>query len=400
MGETEQGEQATGAKRATVPIVVIGAVLAVVALGGLMMFRAESRTNKVALASSPKPVTVVKAIAATYRPSRVYVGTLEPWVRADVGPQLVSAYVDTVLVRPGTAVKKGDVVATLDCRNTSATAQAVSMQARALDARQQAVAHESSRVQGLLDGGFVSPNEAEQKSAQSAAEEASLLAEKARLLGTSLAVNDCILRAPFDGEVATRLMDPGAFARPGAPIVSIVDRRTVRITADAPEIDFDVVKPSTPVRIHVYATNQDVDGAIARRAPSADPSTRTVHFEIDVADPTRAIPVNTTGEVRIDVGEPTPAAEIPLYAASLRGPKATLFTVEGDTARARTLAVKGEIGGSLYVDPSLAAGTLVVTEGRALLADGDKVAPKEAAAPSASGSASAPAEQGRQEPKP
>ena len=119
-----------------------------------------------------------------------------------------------MLVRPGAAVQRDEVLATLDCRNASASSQAVGAEARAIDARQQAVAHESARVQSMLDGGFVSPNEAEQKAAQSASEQAQLAAQRAKLASTSLEVNDCVLRAPFDGEIATRTIDPGAFVRP------------------------------------------------------------------------------------------------------------------------------------------------------------------------------------------
>ena len=124
------------AKSGRVPLVVGAGAAVVLAIGGFMMWRAEMRTNKVALASRPKPVTVVAALESTYRPSRTYIGTLEPWVQASVGPQLVSAYVDTVLVRPGTQVKRGDVIATLDCRNASAAQKAVASQARAIDATQ------------------------------------------------------------------------------------------------------------------------------------------------------------------------------------------------------------------------------------------------------------------------
>jgi RND family efflux transporter MFP subunit len=342
-------------------------------VGGLLLHRAEAQINDVALSSTPKPVTVVAAPEARFRGSRTYVGTLEPWVVAAVGPQLVSAYIDTVLVRPGAVVKKGDVLATLDCRNASATSQAVAMQARALDARQKAVAHEASRVQGLLDGGFVSPNEAEQKVAQSASEQAQLLATKARLLGTTLEVNDCVLRAPFDGEIATRTVDPGAFVRPGVDIVSVVDRSIVRISADAPEVDFEVIAPNTEVKIHVISTGQDLVGKISRRAPAADDATRTVHFEIDAPNANRAIPVGTTGELRIDVGEPVPAVGVPLSAASVRGSKASVFVVEDGVAHARTVQVLGEISGTVFLDPVLKPGSLVVTEGRALLGDGDKV---------------------------
>src|SRR6185437_13336026 len=103
------------------------------AVGGGLFLRSRSRVNKVALAASPKGVTVVEAKAAAFRPRRRYVGTVEPWVEAKVGPQLVSAYVDTVLVRPGAIVKRGDVIATLDCRDASASTKAIAARARAID---------------------------------------------------------------------------------------------------------------------------------------------------------------------------------------------------------------------------------------------------------------------------
>jgi RND family efflux transporter MFP subunit len=199
------------------------------------------------------------------------------------------------------------------------------------------------------------------------------------MAATSLEVGDCILRAPFDGEVAMRTVDPGAFVRPGTPIVSVVDRTTVRMTFDVPEEDFDAVLPSTPVSIHVLAKAQTVSGAIARRSPSADPETRTVHVEVDLVDPDRQIPVNTTGEAKIAVGRPVQATRVPLTAASISGPKATLFVVEDGVARKKTFTALGEEGSDLYLDTALPAGAHVVTEGRAALLDGDRVAPKEAA---------------------
>lgn len=363
----------TATRSRLLPLGIAGGVLVLLAIGVLLLHHAESLTNDVALGSTAKPVTVVATSETTFRASRTYVGTLDPWVRAAVGPQLVSAYVDTVLVRPGAVVKKGDVLATLDCRNASATSQAVAMQARALDAQQKAAAHEAARVQGLLDGGFVSPNEAEQKTAQSAAQQAQLLATQAKLLGSTLEVNDCVLRSPFDGEIATRSIDPGAFVRPGAAIVAVVDRSVVRISGDAPEVDFDVIAPGTEVSIHVISTGKELVGKVARRAPAADDATRTVHFEIDVPNSDRSIPVGTTGELRIDVGDPVPAVEVPLLAASVRGSKASVFVVENGVAHTRVVPVLGERGGKVYLAPSLKPGSLVVTEGRALLNDGDKV---------------------------
>jgi membrane fusion protein, multidrug efflux system len=377
----EETERSTSHRRSRLPLAIAGGTAALLVVGGLMVWRADAGTNKVALASRPKPVTVVRAKAATYRPTRTYVGTLQPWVQANVGPQLVSAYVDTVLVRPGAVVRRGEVLATLDCREASASTKAIAARARALDARQQAIEHEATRTQGLLDGGFVSPNEAEQKTAQSTSEAAQVESERANLARSSLEVNDCIMRAPFTGEIAQRSTDPGAFVRPGNTIVTVVDRTTVRMTADAPETDFDVVRAGTKASVHVYATNRDFPATITRRSPAADPSTRTVHFEIDIADPARSIPVGTTGEVHIDVGTPAPAVEIPLSAATVRGSKANVFVVDHDVAHSRTVVLAGEAGGSLFLDPALGSETLVVAEGRALLEDGDLVTAREAPDP-------------------
>jgi membrane fusion protein (multidrug efflux system) len=374
---------APGARRSyLVTLAIGGGALAVLVFGGSLYWRARSQINDVALASSAKSVTVVEARAGTFRPQRHYVATVDPWVQAAVGPQFIAAYADTVLVRPGASVQRGQILATLDCRDASASQRAVAMQARAIDAKQKALANEAARITSLLDGGFVAPNEAEQKLAGSESQLAELMSTQAKLAGTSLAVNDCILRAPFDGEVASRMVDPGTFVRPGNPIVSVVDRSTVRVTAEVPESDFGYVGRGTPVRIKMMATGQETSGAIARLSPAASDSTRTVHFEIDLADPKRQFPVGTTADLSIDVGAPQAATILPASAAAIRGDKAVVFVVEGDRAKKLVVAVKGEDSGTLFVDPSLKPGSRVVTEGRSLLNDDDRVVAKlESAAP-------------------
>jgi RND family efflux transporter MFP subunit len=365
--------------RYRIPIIASLGVIGVLVLGGALVWHAEGKTNKVALASSPKPVTVLAAKSEAYRAVHTYVGTLRPWIEAKVGPQFVAAYVETVLVRPGATVRKGQVLATLDCRNASAETAAISATAKAIAARQVAISHEAARTRALLDGGFVSPNEAEQITAKSAAQEAELAAQEATFAKSALDVSDCVLRAPFDGEVSLRLVDPGAFVRPGGEMIGVVDRNTVRMTADAPEGDFDAIPPGTKVTVHVVSTRLDIPATITRRAPSADPGTRTIHFEIDLDDSDRHIPVDTTGEVHVPVGQALPATTVPLSAVTMNDKKATMFTVDGDVAHARTLVEMGEVAANVFFPPDvLAPGSMIVVEGRSLLKDGDRVLAKTA----------------------
>ena len=356
-------------------MILLGAVGGLLGVGAMLYTRNTSSTNKVALSQSAKRVSAVAAVAQPYQPTRRYVGTIEPWVQSKIGPQLVSAYVSTVLVRPGATVKHGEVIATLDCRNASALSRQVEAQAKAVDAMSGAAASEATRVSSLLDGKYVSENEVDMKKADAASKQAQLAALKAQMMSTTLQVDDCVLRAPFDGEVADRQIDPGAFVRPGSNIATLIDRHLVRITADVPEEDFEAVAPETPVRVHLLSTNRDLVAKISRRAPAADPATRTARIELDVDDPERTIPVWTTAELSLDVGTPTPATAIPLASGSVHAGKATIYVSNGGVAKQTLVKVIGERGGTLYVEPTVVpAGTSVVTEGRTILSDGDAIA--------------------------
>lgn len=357
-------------------MVLLGALGGLLGVGAVLYMRQVSGTNRVALAAEPKQVTMVAAVSAPFQPRRRYVGTVAPWVEAKIGPQMVAAYVDTVLVRPGAAVKRGEVLATLDCRSSSATSRAVSAQARALDAMRNAASKEATRVSSLLDGKYVSENEVDLKRADAASKEAQLAALQAQMINSSLQVDDCVLRSPFDGEIAEREADPGSFVRPGTAIVSVIDRHMLRIAADVPEDDFDHVAPGNAVRVHLLATNRDLVAKISRRAPSADRETRTVRIELDLEDPSRTIPVWTTAELALDVGAPLPATAIPQIAGTVRGSKVTLFVDDGGKAHAVRVPLVGERMGTFYVDPSVTGGSRVVTEGRGLLNDGDPIAGK------------------------
>ena len=378
-------QPAAGAHGHRREILVIAAIAVIVLLlVGVLVHRADGKVNRVSLSAVPRPVSVVGAQATTYSDSRKYVGVVESWIEANVGPQYISAYVATVLVRPGDAVVQGQILATLDCSHPNAASRAVQMQAQAVDQHQRATSDQAARETSMLKGGFIGANQVEQTTAQSSSERAQLLETKARLVGASLDVHDCALKAPFDGEIATRTIDPGAFVRPGTTIVSVVDRSKVRVTVDAPEKDFAVARIGAPVRIDMLSTGAKVIATVSRRAPKADFTTRTIHFEIDISDPRRQYPTGTTAIVHIDVGHPVAAVEIPLYAATQQEGKATFFVVEGSTVHSREVAVLGERGGGLYFNPAaLPANTQVVTEGRALLSDGDAVQPRMEAAQAA-----------------
>ena len=356
------------------PVAAILLGLAVAVGGGLLAVvqAGAARRTAPALSALPRGVTVEQAEAQPFRAERRYIGVVEPWLEARVGPQLISAWVDTVLVRPGDRVKRGDLLATLDCRSTKGTTESVALKAQSLEEHQRASAGEAARIEHLVAGGFVSANEVELKRSQAASDGAQLEAMRAELRARAVENSDCTLRAPFSGEVAIRAADPGTFVRPGATVVTVVDRSVMRVVVNAPEVDFALLEVGAPVELTLLANGAHVDATISRRAPAAEASTRSVEFEVDLPSP--AVPTGTTADVRIKVGKPVEAVQVPLLAAKVRGQQATVFTVDpkGVVTR-RTAHVLGERRGALFLD-GLPAKSLVVTEGRTGLDDGVVVA--------------------------
>src|SRR5580700_4908759 len=98
MAEPNEGDQAApevevgSHRRDRIPVVIAAGVVAIAILGGILVWHAEGKTNKVALAASPKPVTVLAAREEPFRAVHSYVGALRPWFESEIGPQFISAY--------------------------------------------------------------------------------------------------------------------------------------------------------------------------------------------------------------------------------------------------------------------------------------------------------------------
>jgi HlyD family secretion protein len=80
-----------------------------------------------------------------------------------------------------------------------------------------------------------------------AANRGQLAAAKAqvKLLQTQIAQTNII--APFDGVVTQRLLDPGAFASPNAPVVQVSQIETVYVNVNVPDSDLGYVRRGSPV---------------------------------------------------------------------------------------------------------------------------------------------------------
>ncbi len=369
----EPSHPPTPTHRLRLPWLIAGGTGFIILIGVGLALRAAHRQNHTALAQTPKLVGTIPVRAAVYRVEHRYVGTLQPWVEAKIGPQFISGYITEVRVRPGDSVRQGEPLAILEPEFAKARSTASQMQAKAIEARLEALAKESDRIQGLEKKGIVSVDEAENKLAETKSEQAKLEAAKAQMISTDVEFRDTVQRAPFNGEVGDRYLDPGAFVRPGTNILSVVDRNKVRCCTDAPEGDHPFLSVGRIVHLNLLANSKELDARISRVSPAADASTRTIHFEVDLDNKDRSFPVGTTAEMLILESAGREVVQLPSAAAMVQGNRATVFVVAGGRVQKKVVPFLGERNGTLYLAPDLPEGTLVVLEGRAQLEDGDAV---------------------------
>jgi RND family efflux transporter MFP subunit len=169
---------------------------------------------------------VMNTLLATTVPAS---GTAAPMREARLSTKLM-ARVDAVHVNEGDLVAAGTVLVRLDARDLAAKAEQVAASESAADAMYAQAAAYAARMQALFAQGAAPKATLEAAEAQLAQAESARCG--ARAAGAELASvgSYAEVRAPFAGRVTQRFVDPGAFAAPGAPLVTVQDSRSLRIT--------------------------------------------------------------------------------------------------------------------------------------------------------------------------
>lgn len=110
----------------------------------------------------------------------------------------------------------------------------------------------------------------------------SVAAKRARLAGARNTVDATRLVAPFAGEVALRLRDPGATVARGEPLVRLLRDGPVVLRFAVPPERARGLRPGAAVRATVDSVPAPLDARIARVAPALDPASGLVLVEADV----------------------------------------------------------------------------------------------------------------------
>ncbi len=329
-----------------------------------------------------RPAVAVEAAPVTsgdIQETIAVVGTLTPKFQAEVKSEY-SGTVAEVLVTEWVRVAKGTVLIRFDAREAEAAAQAARaglLQAQVAAAR---AGRERERTEQLESAGLATRQAVDEARTESEAAEALLAAARARGEMAETRLAKTTIRAPMDGVVASRSVNPGDYVEnmgSPAPMFRIVDNRRLDLTVSVPSSRISRVRLGQPLSFTTDAVpGRTFLGEVRFINPAADESSRTVKVVavVENRDETLKSGLFVKGEIVTE--ERRGVIRVPrsaFVAWDLEGRRAVLFVLEGDRAVRREVATGAGAGADVEIRSGLSLGDRVVTRGGFDLRDGDRV---------------------------
>lgn len=357
---------------------VLVAVAAVVVLGAAVLGWARWR-GPVVDAFAVQAAPLVRTVQVSAR--------VEALTRVDVGAT-VTGRVAEVLVREGDAVRAGQPLLRLETdelRATLAQARASEQQAQArlsglrttgraqaqaalaqADAGVVAARAEMERAQALVAQGFVSGSrldearralqvaEAQQANAraQVAANrdggtdevqaQAQLQAAKAATEAAQARLAQAELRAPTDGRVLTREVEPGQIVQPGKALLALALAGPTVLVAQADERFLDQLATGQPATVVADAyAGQRFAARLSRIAPRVDAQRGAIEVKFEMTDaPPAFLREDMTLSVEVETARRDRALALPLAALRPGADEASATVLVAADGRAQARAVR------------------------------------------------------------
>ena len=368
------------------------------ALGAAAIFLAacSGQTSHEAVQSVAAPVEVVKT--QTLAETRITTGTVRSTTVSPLAAK-VMGNVTRVLVSEGQRVRAGELLVEIDDREGRAkTAQASGGEnevdqaisgATAGIAAAQANADLANatykRFAALRERGSVSPQEFEEVAARKTAADAQLdqarrghdamLARRSQARAGVAEAETFLsyskVRSPIDGVVTARMIDPGAQASPGMPLLTVEDDSHYRVDTSVDEETAAHVHAGDHVTIGDGA--RSITARVTSIVPAVDPATRSALVKIDL--PQRSgLRSGAFVHVAFTVGS-RDGITVPAKAITHRGELTSMYVVDaGGVARMRLVTLGDPQGDRIEVLSGIDHGEKIIPRDVSAIRDGMRIA--------------------------
>jgi RND family efflux transporter MFP subunit len=307
-------------------------------------------------------------------------------------------------VQEGSRVRTHEVIARLESEDVAATRQQAAANVEVAHARveeAQAELRDAQRAlrrsQELLAQGYVSQAahdaaiaRLDRAQAGVSGAQAAVQVAQANLRAAQVAVEQTVIRAPFDGVVLTKNANVGDTITPfssaldtkGA-VVTIADMRTLEVEADVSEASLASVRVDQPCEIELDALpDQRFQGYVSRLVPTVDRTKATVTAKIRFRELDARVLPDMSAKVaflseELAAGERTPRPAVAAEALVTRDGRALVFAIRDGKAVATPVRTGRTLGDAVELVEGPAAGAKVVLRPGERIEDGTPVKPVE-----------------------
>lgn len=289
-------------------------------------------------------------------------GSLVPAEQSVVASQAAGRVV-SVAVRQGDSVSEGQILVEIDRVNLALQAEQQRATANATRAQLVSSQQQLERTEELARQGLATPSALEQARSATAALEANLTALDSAVAAAELALENATVKAPIDGIVSERSVEPGQTITAGTPLFTLVNLDEMDFQASASVNSSALVSPGQTASVTATGLdNQTFEGEVTRVSPVAQTGTRTVPIFISIANDEGRLRGGMFATGQITVAEKVDAIAVP--ATALREDADGNFVLKLDNGtlvrQAVELGDQWDRGATIEVT-GLAAGDVVIT---------------------------------------
>jgi RND family efflux transporter MFP subunit len=346
-------------------------------LGLLILPACKHATEEAVDTTEAVPVKVARAITGAIHPVIAATGQVKPAAGAElrvVPPQ--EARIAELPRSVGDRVRRGDLLVRFEIPSLEAEAATKRADLARAEAQLATARQAAERLSGLFERGIAARKDLEDARRDLAQAEATVAESRSATAAAARLAQRAVMRAPFDGVVASRSHEPGDLVDPGGPepILSLIDPSRLQVEAAVPAVELGPVTVGSPARVRGASYPEEQARVIARPA-TVDSVTGTALVRLGFAAPTH-LPSGMAVDVEIDGEEHYAAVLVPAGALVQEGPQSFLFVVDRDKKAHRREVKAGVIaGGQAEILSGVTAGEQVVVSGQAALPDGATVEP-------------------------
>lgn len=331
----------------------------------------ELSKQRVVKEAASVPVTLATVEERGFRGAISFTGNLLAVNRAELRAE-VSGRVTHVNVQEGDEVKAGTVLSAQDEDDLQLGKQAADAQLAMAQAQADQANRDNDRAQMLLAKRSVTKQAAQLAETNFNASMANVRAAQSNLGLAKSRIRKSRIVAPFAGQVAQRLVQPGEVLNPGQSAFTVVDNRKLEIQAELPTEALATVKVGMKASFRVAGFDTPFEATLTQISPSVQADGRTLRVRLEVPNADNKLKGGLFAEGEIVANSESKKPALPASVLTAVGRNAEIFVVENGTAYRKKITVGADQGGWRPVD-GLKAGAHIVAQGRDLVADGTHV---------------------------